>query len=116
MPFGLEVPGLGGWTIGRLSGPWSGEQTRKSADVAYMPSASRFAEWYVAAGIDYGRFESDSGEVEDGKRFAMEGGVKFRFPIPDWGTFFGGRVGIRANGKSPLERARLVFEVGAGIW
>jgi hypothetical protein len=116
VPFGLEVPGLGGWTIGRLSGPWSGEQTRKSADVAYMPSASRFADWYVAAGIDYGRFESDSGEVEDGKRFAMEGGVKFRFPIPDWGTFFGGRVGIRANGKSPLERARLVFEVGAGIW
>ena len=116
VPFGLQVPGLGGWTIARLSGPWPGATARKSLDVAYMPSASRFADWYVAAGLDYGRFEPESDDVEEGNRFAVETGVKFRFPIPDWGTFFGGRVGIRANGKSPLERQRLVFEVGAGIW
>lgn len=115
VPFGLQVPGLGGWTVARLSGPWPVTDNRKSVDVAYMPSASRFADWYVAAGLDYGRFESTS-DVEDGNRFALEAGVKFRFPIPDWGTFFGGRIGIRANGKSPLERQRLVFEVGAGIW
>ena len=116
VPFGLQVPGLGGWMIGRLSGPWPAATARKSVDVAYMPSASRFADWYVATGLDYGRFEPELAAVEEGNRFAVETGVKFRFPIPDWGTFFGGRIGIRANGKSPLERQRLVFEVGAGIW
>jgi hypothetical protein len=80
-----------------------------------MPSASRFSDWYVAIGLDYGRFESSSG-IEDGNRFALETGVKFRFPLPDWGTFLGGRIGIRANGQSSIERSRLVFEVGAGIW
>ena len=115
VPFGLQVPGLGGWMVGRLSGPWPGASARKSVEVAYMPSASRFADWYVALGLDYGRFESST-EIEDGKRFAVETGVKFRFPLPDWGTFLGGRIGIRANGQSALERQRLVFEFGAGIW
>jgi hypothetical protein len=114
VPFGLQVPGLGGWTVVRLSQPFPGMTSRKSIDVAYMPSASRFSDWYVAAGLDYGRYVSNS-EVEDGRRFSVETGIKFRFPLPDFGTFFGGRIGIRANGKQ-LERQRLVFEVGAGIW
>jgi hypothetical protein len=115
IPVGIRVPGLGGWIVGRVSGPWPGVETRHSADVAYMPSASRFADWYVAAGMDYGHYESPV-EVEDGTRSAVETGVKFRFPMPEWGTFFGGRIGIRANGRSMLERQRLVFEFGAGIW
>jgi hypothetical protein len=114
VPLGLQVPGLGGWTVVRLSQPFPGTTSRKSIDMAYMPSASRFSDWYVAAGLDYGRFISDS-EVEEGQRFSVEGGVKFRFPLPDLGTFLGGRVGIRANGKQ-LDRQRLVFEIGAGIW
>ena len=115
LPIGVQVPGIGGWMVGRLSGPWPGTDNRKSADVAYMPSASRFADWYVAAGMDYGRYEADD-EVEEGARFAFEAGVKFRFPIPDWGTFFGGRIGIRANGHNSITNPRMVFEVGAGIW
>jgi hypothetical protein len=115
IPVGLQVPGLGGWVVGRLAGPWPGTMSRKSADVAYMPSASRFADWYLASGIDYGYFEAPD-HVESGTRFALETGVKFRFPIPDWGTFFGGRIGIRANGQKSLGTARLVFEIGAGIW
>jgi hypothetical protein len=115
IPIGIQVPGLGGWIVGRVGGPWPGAESRKSADVAFMPSASRFADWYIAGGLDYGRYESST-EVEDGNRFALETGVKFRFPLPDWGTFFGGRIGIRANGRSVLERQRIVFEVGAGIW
>jgi hypothetical protein len=114
IPVGLQVPGLGGWMVGRVSGPWPSETARKSMDLVYLPSASRFADWYAAGGLDYGRYESAT-EVEDGNRFAIETGVKFRFPLPDWGMFFGGRIGIRANGKS-LDRQRLVFEVGAGIW
>lgn len=115
IPIGLEVPGLGGWVVGRLAGPWPGTASRKSADVAYMPSASRFADWYVASGIDYGDFQAPD-HVETGTRFAVETGVKFRFPIPDWGTFFGGRIGLRANGEKSLGTARMVFEIGAGIW
>jgi hypothetical protein len=115
IPVALQMPGLGGWVVGRLAGPMPGQPARKSADVAYMPSASRFADWYVAGGLDYGHYESGS-IVEDGARFAIESGMKFRFPIPDWGTFFGARVGIRVNGMSPLHTPRLVFEIGAGIW
>jgi hypothetical protein len=115
IPVGFQVPGLGGWVVGRLSGPWPGSTSRKSADVAYMPSASRFADWYFASGVDYGYFETPT-HVENGTRFALETGVKFRFPIPDWGTFFGGRIGIRANGQKSLGTARIVFEIGAGIW
>ena len=102
-------------SVGRFSLPFPGTTTRKSLDVAYMPSASRFADWYVAGGLDYGYYESSSG-VEDGERFAVEIGVKFRFPIPDWGTFLGGRIGVRANGTGHLENQRIIFEFGAGIW
>jgi hypothetical protein len=115
IPVGIQVPGLGGWVVGRLAGPWPGTASRKSADVAYMPSASRFADWYIASGIDYGYFQS-SEKVETGTRFAVETGVKFRFPMPNWGTFFGGRIGLRANGQKSLGTARIVFEIGAGIW
>ncbi len=115
VPVGVQMPGLGGWVVGRLSGPMPGQQARKAVDVAYMPSASRFADWYVAGGLDYGHYESST-KVEDGARFAIETGVKFRFPIPDWGTFFGARIGIRANGSSALHSPRIVFEIGAGIW
>lgn len=115
IPIGLQVPGLGGWVVGRLAGPWPGTESRKSADVAYMPSASRFADWYLASGIDYGDFQAPD-HVETGTRFAVETGVKFRFPVPDWGTFFGGRIGLRANGQKSLGTARMVFEIGAGIW
>jgi hypothetical protein len=114
VPFGLQVPGLGGWMVARLSQPFPGAASRKSVDVAYMPSAARFSDWYVAGGLDYGRFETD-GALEHGNRFALETGVKFRFPLPDFGTFLGGRIGIRANGRQ-LENQRLVFEIGAGIW
>jgi hypothetical protein len=115
LPIGVQVPGVGGWLVGRFSGPWPGTDARKSVDAAYMPSASRFADWYAAVGIDYGHFESDAG-IETGSRFAVETGVKFRFPLPDWGTFFGGRIGLRANGRNAISNQRLVFEVGAGIW
>src|SRR6185436_1605731 len=47
IPVGIEVPGLGGWVVGRVSLPLPGTTTRKSLDAAFMPSASRFADWYV---------------------------------------------------------------------
>ena len=115
LPVGIQVPGLGGWMVGRLSGPWPSLASRKSMDLVYMPSAARFTDWYAAVGLDYGHFELPT-QIEEGKRFAVETGVKFRFPLPDWGTFFGGRIGIRANGQSNLKNQRLVFEMGAGIW
>jgi hypothetical protein len=114
VPVGLQVPGLGGWTVVRFSGPFPGTNAQKSVDAAYMPSASRFSDWYVAGGIDYGTLASEA-DSQQGKRFSVETGVKFRFPLPDYGTFLGGRVGIRANGTE-LENQRLVFEVGAGVW
>jgi hypothetical protein len=115
VPIGLQVPGVGGWIVGRLSGPMPDSNARRSFDVAYMPSAARFADWYVAGGIDYGHHESSSG-VEDGARPAAEIGVKFRVPLAGKGAFLGGRIGIRANGSDSLQNPRIVFEFGAGIW
>jgi hypothetical protein len=115
VPIGLQVPGVGGWIVGRLSGPFPDGNARKSVDVAYMPSAARFADWYVAGGIDYGHHESSTG-VEEGTRPAAEIGVKFRVPLAGKGAFLGGRIGIRANGRDSLQTPRIVFEFGAGIW
>jgi hypothetical protein len=75
---GIEVPGLGGWAVARLAGPWPRFEGRKSIDMAYMPSASRFADWYAAIGVDRGRFERD-GKTEDGPVPRRERGLNSGF-------------------------------------
>jgi hypothetical protein len=104
------------WLDGRpIERAMARADARKSMDVAYMPSASRFTDWYAAVGLDYGRFESASG-IEDGKRLAWETGVKFQVPTAGLGHLSRWPNRHSRQRPVPLEHPRLVFEFGAGIW
>ena len=91
------------------------------------PSASRWADWYVAMGYEDGLVteilvEEPRQEIKvDG--FVSEVGIKFRVAVSGkarWallGYNFGGvRLGIRANGFTRLKHPRLIVEVGAGVF
>ena len=120
IPIPVPVPSLGGVIVGRLAGPWfwnGRPEARHSIDALYTPSASRVADWYVAGGYDWGNYVKE--EIhEDGKRTAVELGTRFRIPTQKFGTFLGARIGVRANTGTDraLSNARIIFEVGAGIW
>jgi hypothetical protein len=100
-----------------------------SAELLLTPSASRWADWYLALGPEYFRQveAEEDGEVvvvrRDEWQGAIELGGKFRFRTVGvlryifLGYGFGGvRIGLRANGLDTIENSRLVFEFGAGIW
>jgi len=98
-----------------------------AAEALITPSASRWADWYVAMGYERGlttQALSEEPEQEvDVNGFASEAGVKFRFAVSGkarWallGYHFGGvRLGIRANGFTRLRHPRLVVEIGAGVF
>jgi hypothetical protein len=100
-----------------------------SADVLITPSASRWADWYVAAGYEKleERINSTTGLPDpDYPAFsgpALELGYKFRMTfkgkarIASLGYHFGGvRLGVRASGYPMLENLRAVIEVGAGVF
>ena len=91
------------------------------------PSASRWADWYVAMGYERGLTtetrSEESGEEVEVTGFASEIGFKFRFAVSGkarWallGYNFGGvRLGIRANGFTSLKHPRLIVEIGAGVF
>ena len=110
-----------------------------SIGALFTPSASRFADYYVAGGLQR-LFTSTQFDVqidtEEGRRevaFALppttdmyiEGGVRFRAQLPDslgwleWilpDRFIGARVGVRTLGLSDFFDTRFVFEFGAGAW
>jgi hypothetical protein len=90
------------------------------------PSASRWVDWYVAAGYERGMTflpPDDTGEREALNGFAGELGLKFRVRAPGrarWallGYRFGGvRVGVRSSGFTRIREPRLILEVGAGAF
>ena len=91
------------------------------------PSASRWADWYVAMGYERGltteTLSEEPRQEADVTGFASEIGFKFRFALSGtarWavlGYNFGGvRLGIRATGFTRLRHPRLVVEIGAGVF
>jgi hypothetical protein len=97
-----------------------------AAEALVTPSASRWADWYVAMGYESGLIANPRDEPQeavDVTGFAGGVGIKFRFAATGkarWallGYQFGGvRLGIRANGFTRLRHPRLVVEVGAGAF
>lgn len=100
-----------------------------SGELLVTPSASRWADWYVALGPEY--FKKVTAQEagvdvvvrDDEWKGAVEIGAKFRFRTVGslrylfLGYGFGGvRIGLRANDFASLENSRLVFELGAGVW
>ena len=108
-----------------------------SIGVLFTPSASRFADYYVAGGLHRlltdTRFDvqlhTEEGRMENSFTLPpstdvyIEGGVRFRAQLPEgyrWITlgddFIGARLGIRTLGLSDFFDTRFVFEFGAGAW
>jgi hypothetical protein len=114
---GAAAPIFGGWIVGKFNVEFDAHAKRLqtiSIDAMYTPSASRSASSYVAVGKEW---HYAPGTPADG-RLALEGGIKFRFPVEHapFAKFLGGRIGLRANGLDPITAPRLVFEFGAGTW
>jgi hypothetical protein len=95
-------------------------------DALVTPSASRWADWYVAAGYERGspaRVSDEPGTAPPRNGFAGEVGLKFRVTVTGkarWallGYSFGGvRVGVRASGFTRLRDPRFIVELGAGAF
>jgi hypothetical protein len=114
VPVELAIPYVGGRVVGRAAMAGVSFDVM-SADVLYMRSAVRFADWYFGAGADQYRYDDQDNRIRHWAP-AFELGVRFRFPIPPLGLFLGGRVALRANGWPDLDNGRIVYEVGTGIW
>lgn len=104
--------------------------------VMYTPSASRWIDTYVAAGVEWDSYDV----VEDGPvptpaaeesfvtmtdtDFVFETGIKFRVnlsgsPMKFLGfltDFWGVRAGIKNKGFFTIEKLSYVIEIGAGVW
>ncbi|HLM58068.1 MAG TPA: hypothetical protein VK422_18335 [Pyrinomonadaceae bacterium] len=105
---------FGGYVVPRVhfTGFSSGSR-RYGLDYLYTPSASRWADWYAAGGIEWFR-EGPGRPFKFGPAF--ESGVKFRFPLSigkRTKLFLGGRVGVRT---SPTSSLTLVGEPGGGLF
>lgn len=95
-------------------------------DALVTPSASRWAEWYAAAGFE--RIRRNAADAPEGgdqfiRGFGSEIGMKFRVTASGkyrWallGYRFGGlRIGVRTNGISRLQEPRIIIEIGAGAF
>ena len=119
---GLAVQGPGwdlreAWLVPRVlvNRDWA-------AEALLTPSASRWADWYVAFGYERG-VTPRRPAVESRNGFASEVGIKMRLTVSGrarWALlgyhFAGVRVGVRANGFSHLRQPRLIMEFGAGAF
>jgi len=100
-----------------------------TADVIFTPSASRWADWYVAVGYEHllPRSKTVDGEKvvtrETFDGFGVEAGYKFRFAVKGTArwlvlgyNFAGVRLGVRTNGYSSLKNFRFIAEIGTGVF
>jgi len=118
----LEDPLAGGFLVWRMY-----LKDKKPRDFGWMlqysPSASRWVDTYMAAGVEW------DAEVIDGTNntdadFVLETGFKFRANISRtplkfltfFTDFWGLRAGIKNTGFFDIDRFTYVFEIGAGAW
>jgi len=108
-----------------------------SAEILFTPSASRWADYYVAGGFrrqfvttrESRTIDTEQGPQEitevvaPNSKIVFETGVKFRALLPRkvrpfvLGYNFGGlRFGLQALGFSRVEQFRFIWEIGAGSW
>lgn len=87
----------------------------------YTPSASRWFDQYLAAGMESTRIHRVDGSRGRDREVVVETGVRFRFRAPSkalsWMTnFWGLRAGIKSLGAFDVEKLGFVLEIGAGVW
>ena len=89
----------------------------------YAPSASRWIDTYLAAGVEWDTQVIDGTSSTD-TDFVLETGLKFRANISTsplrfltfFTDFWGFRAGIKNRGFFDIDRLTYVLEVGAGAW
>jgi hypothetical protein len=116
----LEDPLAGGYIMQRVY-----LQDVNLRDIGWMllytPSASRWFDTYVSAGVEWDKRDENAVEVTH-TNFVLEGGVKFRVNVlhsplkflgkltPYWGL----RAGVKNTGAFSVNRIGYVLELGAG--
>ena len=96
-----------------------------AVEAMVTPSASRWADWYAAAGYERGLTPPRDlpGDTRGRNGFASEVGLKLRVTASGrarWALlgyrFAGVRLGVRATGFTRLQQPRLIAEIGAGAF
>jgi hypothetical protein len=93
----------------------------------YTPSASRWIDTYLSAGVEWDVIDLPEGSENLTKtetNFVLETGIKFRFnvrfsPFKFLATltdFWGLRIGIKNVGAFEINKLVYVIELGAGVW
>jgi hypothetical protein len=122
-----------GWVVPRVTV----SPRDATGELLFTPSASRWADYYVAGGgrrqyvttRETRTIETDRGPVDvevvvpPNWKLVVETGFRFRAKLPArmrpfvLGYTFGGlRVGLQALGFSRVDQFRFVWEIGAGAW
>jgi hypothetical protein len=118
----LEEPMTGGFIVHRMYLKDKG--LRDFGWMAmYTPSASRWLDTYLAAGVEWDE-ERNGGKTVKDDFFVFETGIKFRAniehsPFKFLGfltDFWGLRAGIKNTGATDIDNLTYVIEVGAGAW
>ena len=120
----VEAPLIGGWLVNRIY-----FQDKKLRDfgwgILYSPSASRFMDPYISAGVEIDQFyETGETKLSSETDFVFETGIKIRgnvkySPLKFLGVltdFWGIRLGIKNKGFWSINNLDYVFEIGAGVW
>ena len=89
----------------------------------YTPSASRWIDTYVAAGVEWDS-QVVAGTRSKDADFVLETGFKFRANISTtplrfltfFTDFWGLRLGVKNKGFFDIDRLTYVLEIGAGAW
>jgi hypothetical protein len=114
----VEAPLVGGWLVNRIYL----ETNTFGYNILYTPSASRFLDPYLSAGIDVNN-ENKTANIYK-TDFVFETGIKLRgnvtyspvkflsFFSPFWGV----RLGIKNRGFMAINHLNYIIEVGAGVW
>ncbi len=93
----------------------------------YTPSASRWIDTYVSAGVEWDVVDLPEGSENPTKthsNFVLETGIKLRFNVQfspfkflaKLTDFWGLRIGIRNVGAFEINKLVYVIELGAGVW
>ena len=120
----VEAPLIGGWLVNRVY--FEGKDMKYFGyNILYTPSASRFLDPYLSAGVEVENiFKSNSTTEVTKADFAFETGIKLRgnvtysplkflgFISPFWGV----RLGIKNKGFMAIDHLNYIIEIGAGVW
>ncbi len=129
----FEDPLTGGFVVNRIYLK-NHSPTDFGWQLLYTPSASRWLDGYLAAGLEVATYDIEQAPgdsippgaslTETRTDFTLETGIKFRGQISGsplgflsfLTDFWGVRMGIQNKGFFDIDRFTYVIEIGAGVW